>query len=400
MVRNMVRSGVACLMLAACCNSVARADDEPRFEKRELSKAYFSEGANVGDINRDGNPDVVSGPNWYEGPDMTPHMFYDGNAFPNDRGYSDNFFSFIGDFNDDEWLDVLVVGLPGTPANWYENPGETEPRVWKKHLAFPAVDNEAPMYGDLTGDGVNELICTYQGRLGYAAPRKGAPEREWEFHPISEKGPWQRFSHGLGIGDINGDDRPDFLMPEGWWEHPEDAATDLVWKHHPHRFAAGGAQLYAADVDGDGDNDVVTSLQAHAWGLSWFEQVRADDGSIDFREHKVMGATPEENPFGVAFSQLHAIECIDVNNDQRPDIVAGKCYWAHNGGDPGARDPAVVYWFENTVEDGKVVFVPHQIDDDSGVGRQIRVFDVDKDGLPDIVTSNKKGAYFFRQLAE
>jgi hypothetical protein len=40
-------------------------------------------------------------------------------------------------------------------------------------------------------------------------------------------------------------------------------------------------------------------------------------------------------------------------------------------------------------------FVPHQIDDDSGVGRQIVARDVNGDGKVDIVTGNKKGAFVF-----
>ena len=110
-----------------------------------------------------------------------------------------------------------------------------------------------------------------------------------------------------------------------------------------------------------------------------------------------MGASKDDNPFGVAFSQLHAIDCRDVDGDGRVDIVAGKCYWAHNGADPGARDPSVLYWFRNTVTDRGIEFIPHLIDDDSGVGRQISVVDVNDDGLVDVVTSNKKGCFVFLQ---
>ena len=36
----------------------------------------------------------------------------------------------------------------------------------------------------------------------------------------------------------------------------------------------GGGQMYAYDVNGDGLNDVITSLDAHGWGLAWYEQSR------------------------------------------------------------------------------------------------------------------------------
>ena len=49
------------------------------------------------------------------------------------------------------------------------------------------------------------------------------------------------------------------------------------------------------DVNGDGLNDVVTSLQAHGLGLSWFEQKKAADGSRSFVERPIMSARLRPN---------------------------------------------------------------------------------------------------------
>jgi hypothetical protein len=88
----------------------------------------------------------------------------------------------------------------------------------------------------------------------------------------------------------------------------------------------------------------------------------------------------------------------DIDNDGIADIVTGKCYYAHNGRDPGARDPAVLYWFKTLRNaDGAAELVPHLIDDNSGVGRQITTGDLNGDGKMDIVTSNKKGVFAFIQ---
>lgn len=388
-------------LLASCLfGSLAVADQPKRFEKQQLSEKYFAEGASVGDFNKDGRLDVICGPYWWSGPDFKRrHALYEGKDFPNDRGYSNNFFSFVDDFSGDGWDDVLVIGLPGTPAHWYEN--SQGHGLWKKHLAFPTVDNEAPTFADITGDGKPELLCTFEGRLGYVSPNRENPRSRWGWTPISAKGKWQRYSHGLGAGDIDGDGKVDFLMPEGWWRQPA-TSSDEPWTDRRTRFSGGGAQIYAFDVDGDGDQDVVSSRQAHAWGLDWYEQQDSDeqdgDGTRVFKRHQIMGAKPNEHPHGVAFSQLHALVCKDVDGDGRTDIVTGKCYWAHNGHDPGARDPAVIYWFRNTVDaNGKVTFQPRLVDNNSGVGRQIRVVDVDADGDQDIVAANKKGVFVFRQ---
>ena len=40
------------------------------FKKVQLSDQFWSEGANFGDLNNDGQNDIISGPWWWEGPDF------------------------------------------------------------------------------------------------------------------------------------------------------------------------------------------------------------------------------------------------------------------------------------------------------------------------------------------
>ena len=99
-------------------------------------------------------------------------------------------------------------------------------------------------------------------------------------------------------------------------------------------------------------------------------------------------------PFGVKFSQLHAIDLADIDGDGLLDIITGKRFWAHGPkGDQEPGAPAVLYWFELTRKGGKAEYIPHQIDDNSGVGTQVAAGDVNGDGLLDIVVGNKKGAF-------
>ncbi len=199
------------------------------------------------------------------------------------------------------------------------------------------------------------------------------------------------------MGDVNGDGRPDLLLNDGWWEQPAADSGRRDWIPHRFKFAGkGGARMFAYDVNGDGLNDIITSLDAHRWGLAWFEQVR-DGGNITFREHKIMGDRSEEAKYGVAFSQPHALALADIDGDGLKDIIVGKRMWAH--GPKGDIEPdaaPVLYWFQLTRgPGGEVRYVPHLIDDHSGVGCQVVAADVTGDGRRDILTASKLGVFVF-----
>lgn len=382
---------VACA-IGVCLEAAAA---PPTYKRTQLSDQFFCEGATFGDLNKDGHLDAISGPYWYAGPGFKErHEIYP--AAPWDPlKYSDNFFAFVHDFNGDGWPDVFVLGFPGVDASWYENPGEKK-QPWRRRVVFLPVDNESPTFADIFGTGKPVLLCMANGRIGYATWDPKDPARPWVWHPISAPGPWQRFTHGLGFGDINGDGRMDILEKGGWWEQPESLKDDPVWTKHEVAFGSqrGGSQMYVLDVNGDGKNDVVTALDAHGYGLAWFEQVRGEKGEISFKQHAITSAKAGEEIAGVQFSQLHAIEIVDVDGDGLKDIVTGKRWWAHGPkNDPDPTGTPVVYAFLLRRDGGQVRFEPRLLDDVSGIGTQLVSADANRDGVPDFVIGNKKGTF-------
>ncbi len=385
-------------LFAACFVSVAKAADDDstpiKWKKFTLATHFYSEGATFGDFNHDGAQDVAAGGYWYEGPDFTKkHQFAD---YPqqNPREYSKNFFAFSYSMKNDGWDDILIVGFPGEDLSWYENPRDNKDGSWVRHNVFAHVDNESPQWGDLLGTGKPVLICMSDNTVGYAQPDWTDPAKPWTWHACSEKnGGYGRFTHGLGWGDVNGDKKNDLLVHNGWYEQPASLDGNPQWKFHPADFGSGGAQMQVYDVNGDGRNDVITSLEAHGFGLAWFEQKA--DGT--FEKHLIMGSKQSENAQGVEFSQLHAVDLIDIDGDGLKDIVTGKRFWAHTT-DVEANAPAVLYWFQLVRKDGKAEFVAHKIDDDSGVGTEVMAQDINKDHHPAIVVGNKKGTFVFEQV--
>lgn len=414
--RMVMRSGAVIVVVLAMVGSAAASD--VTFEKLVLTEAFVAEGCAAADFDNDNHPDIAAGNTIWHGPDFVrrteytpPRVNTDGPAkTPYDpaRGYSNYFLMFAHDFDRDGWQDILVYDLPGEPALLFVNPrGEAGP--WAKHAIFNRADGESPGLVDITGDGRPELFVQSSGpelggRLGFAEVDKAEPLGQAKFRPITPRTPendkkYFRYTHGAGAGDLNGDGRIDILTKDGWFEQPETSDDDVIWPFHSVDFAPaggrGGAQMLVFDVDGDGRNDVVTSYDAHGYGLGWFRH--ETDGS--FEEHRILGSRPEDSLQGVCFSQLHALAAADVDGDGLTDVVTGKRRWAHGlRGDPEPNATPVLYWFR-LVRDGKggATFEPHLVDDDSGVGTQVTVADVNGDSRPDIVVANKRGVFVFRQ---
>jgi len=285
---------------------------------------------------------------------------------------------------------------------------------WARHNIFDVADGESPGLVDINGDGKPELFChtsdavkdpknnkgRHGGQFGFAVIDWSNPFGKAKFHAITEKSKENdqkifKYTHGYGAGDVNGDGRMDILEANGWYEQPKDLSAPGAWKFHKAAFGLGGAQMHVYDVNKDGRNDVITSIKAHSYGLSWFEQNA--DGS--FKEHVILGKTKEDNADGKGFSQIHAVELQDMNGDGLPDIICGKRRWAHGikGDDEPNADP-VLYWFElNRDGKGGASFVPRRIDNDSGVGTQFFTGKVNQDNKPDIVIANKHGVFVFTQ---
>ena len=134
--------------------------------------------------------------------------------------------------------------------------------------------------------------------------RPGAdPTRPWQMHPISILGTSEhpvpgtrRFSHGLGVGDVNGDGRRDVICTGGWWEQPVSAeanADGTAWKFHAARLGERCANMYTVDMNVDGKVDVVSS-SAHDYGIWWHEQKTTVTGESvllrgSFTTHLVSG---------------------------------------------------------------------------------------------------------------
>jgi len=382
------------LGLACWCSARMALAEEPggvKFSRRCLMVSP-NEGCAVCDVNRDGKPDIVAGTHWYAAPDFIPRPVRDIAQVSLGFGVNDFFANngdHVYDVDGDGWIDVISGGWTESELFWYKNPGETgleKGWKWEPHLLVDArAQNEAFHLRDLDGDGVPEIVVHCWVHRD--------PMVAWKLEKTADGQPTARrfvlgedgCGHGYAFGDVNGDGREDILCAVGWYEHPEGDPLAKPWKLHPETALQGASSPFVVvDVNGDGRNDLIWG-RGHDYGVYWREQGEPKpDGTTTWKEHLIDDS----------WSQAHSLAWADLDGDGRGELIAGKRVRGHGGRDPGADEPACLYYYTYDTAAGK--FIRHTISPPGGgvgTGMQICVADLNADGRPDIAVSGKTGTW-------
>ncbi len=363
-------------ILAAALFAVTRPPDIP-FKAHTLDLGA-NETAAIVDMNRDGKADIVSGENWYESPSWTKHHF---RTLDFANNYIDAFSDLPVDVDGDGFPDIATVSWFAKKAVWWKNPGNSR-MAWKENPIDSGFPIEFAFLVDLNNDGKEVELLPQFGSEKAPLAWYEVKDKAWVKHQVSDRS----YGHGIGAGDVNGDKRTDILTPKGWFEAPADPRNGQWTFHADWNETEHLGFLHVDDVNGDGRNDVITS-NAHNYGIFWLEQ----DAPGRWTKHLIDDS----------WSQAHAVTLVDLNGDGRKDILTGKRFHAHNGHDPGGREPLGIFWYEAVKAPGnKVEWARHVVEYGSriGGGMQIPAADLDGDGDLDFVTPGKSGLFLFENL--
>ncbi len=262
-----------------------------------------------GDIDGDGDDDVISGGWWWRNPGTA-----DGAWVRNTIGSPLNQMAVVADLDADGDLDVVGTEAQGSRPNadlrWAENDGTG---------SFTVRGNISPATGRfLQGAVAVELV---PGQLEIAlswedgqdglqvltVPTGDAIRTETWPRRIAHP---QVFGEELSVGDIDGDGDADLLDGQAWFRNDGGVLTRFVIQSLP----GDPDRNRLGDVDGDGDLDAIVGFGHDPDGkVRWFEQ--GDDPTAAWTPHVIAEVGP---------AWAASLDAADLDLDGDLDVVVGE----------------------------------------------------------------------------
>jgi hypothetical protein len=364
--RRRVGWGLAPLLLALATG--ARADDTPFSDQRVISRVPDAPRSLwTGDVDGDGDVDVLSASlfdaslRWYENPraDGEPWSVH---TISDDTPGAVSVFA--ADVDGDGDLDALSAAVYANEIAWHENVDHVG-GSWRTRVITRHARNAFSVWGsDLDGDGdvdalsasaADDKIAWYENRLGDGSA--------WIGHVITLDA---QVAVAVRAADLDADGDPDVISASqlddtiAWYENAGDASR---WTAHVISSDTDGAfHAVPADLDGDGDLDVVGAVQFDD-AIAWYENARGDAST--WVSHRI----------GEDAEGIRSVATADFDGDGDLDALSG------------SRRDSEITWYENVASRGSQ-WIARVISNRARQAFSVAVDDVDGDGDVDALSAS------------
>nr|NQU90095.1 T9SS type A sorting domain-containing protein [Bacteroidota bacterium] len=353
------------LFFAALFSSFAQS--YPTFTDYTIDDSFAGTStAFVIDIDKDGLKDVVCGSEY------TPSSISQGVAWWKNNGDNswtkhiistgaDNIMSVeIVEINDDGYWDVLTSGWTSHEIAYWTSDDSTPP-IWTKNTVASNYYNAHDAHaGHINADGLVDIVgvSDYLGQISVWFQQENG---SWSQQIIENN---FNGGKGLAISDFNGDGRNDVVGVSADLGtiaiYYNEGGSPVVWTKQTVENAIPGAhEVFACDIDQDGDKDLLTSAYTSGRLDIWL-----NDGENPVNWTNI--------PVGMLESAVRAVPA-DIDEDGYYDIVATAKF-------PGELS----VWYN----DGNFSFTKEVIDNSMDAVWAVFAADIDNDNHNDIVSGS------------
>ena len=292
-----------------------------------------------------------------------------------------------------------------------EIPANPEKDPWKQQKIGANSSDEGIGTGDIDGDGDIDIAAgSYAEGNAHEEPTQvvwwenpGNGEADWQAHPLGSS---NHAVDRVAIADLDGDKKPDVIIaeerypglePDGnlfWYQQPEDP-TQGEWKRHRVVTQYSMNNLDVADLDQDGDMDLVTSEHK---GPDLSLQQWENDGKGQFTKHTLDQG--KESHLGTQLTDLDGdgdLDMMSVGWDQpkflhvwRNDVPVGHDQRSNTSGSKASASSTAdttVTWKHYSTENGDL-----PVPTSGGQQTASLVVDINNDKINDFVITERTSA--------
>ena len=281
----------------------------------DCSLADFDSDGNL-DIWFSGNTDLKEGSKdaylieWYRNPGT------DGSNWQRYTIHKGNYLgATVGDIDGDGDWDIISGRDYGTKQFvWLENTGDFN-SDWPEHTIrgnMPFHPDEVHI-GDLNRDGRLDLVvATFRNNLYYIPCPKDPVKGEWELYRVATS---DKAHGGADLADIDGDGDRDIVWGNCWYENSGNP-TDIPWNEHIiDSLWTTSSKVITGDVDGDSEMEVFLCGEESDDGIAWYK--RTEDGDSESWDKHVVSSD---------YSHVHTLQLDDFDHDGDYDLLAAEMH--------------------------------------------------------------------------